>query len=118
MIDSIFVQSSAKQGGQTMNSVAKLGQELSHVAGRFRQARLGIGLATCWLTGGIAGLLVAYFVPASQRAPALGAVVLATTLGAITWIVMSRRWASDPRWVARRIEAQHPELAALLLAAV
>src|SRR6185369_8481666 len=42
-----------KQGGQTMNSVAKLSQELSHVAGRFRQARLGIGLAACWLTGGM-----------------------------------------------------------------
>src|SRR5262249_7079182 len=37
---------------------------------------------------------------------------------AIAWALLALRTARDPRWVARRIEAKHPELGAELLAAV
>ena len=52
-----------------------------------------------------------------------GAWPLATFAGlagvtGLAWAVVARRSARDPRWVARRIEAKHPELDAGLLAAV
>ena len=101
----------------------RLRQALEQVARRFRRVRLWGGLAACWLVLALVGCAIVLAGPASGvgRCPPTG-----------SW----RRWrcwrrsrassarcsrirsARDPRWVARRIEAQHPELGTELLAAV
>ena len=102
----------------------ELRQALEQVARRFRQVRLRSGLALCWMTWALVG--VALFVMSSRpgRESSLGGgavlaafAVLAAATGAV-WTVLALRSARDRRWVARRIEARHPELGTGLLAAV
>lgn len=104
----------------------ELRQALERVARRFRHVRLWSTLALCWLLWGLIGLGLAVLLAKSGAAeststparwvPAiLAALALAT--GAYT-VIAAQRSARDPRWVARRIEAKHPELATGLLAAV
>ncbi|SIO41371.1 hypothetical protein SAMN05444166_4502 [Singulisphaera sp. GP187] len=104
----------------------ELRQALEQVARRFRQVRLWSSLALCWLAWAIVGLVIAVLLTRANLAestsssatwvPAiLAALALAT--GAVCAIT-AHRWARDLRWVARQIEAKHPELATGLLAAV
>ena len=101
----------------------KLRQALEQVASRFRRVRLWGGLAACWLLLALAG----YAISTLARGAGLGSIpsvwllagmaVLALTSG-IACYLLATRSARDPRWVARRIEAKHPELGTELLAAV
>ncbi len=105
-----------------MSASVELRDALDRIGGRFRRVRLWEGLTICWagsaLVGLVAGnLLVAGAVTRTGYvfAPALGTAALAA--GLIWWWV-AHRTARDPLWVARRIEAKHPDLSALLLTAV
>ena len=98
-------------------------QALERVARRFRHERLFSSLAICWMVWALVGcgMKTAWFqeafgsiedwwLPASLAGAALVTAVSA-------WSGRRCR-ARDPRWVARRIEAKHPELKTGLLAAV
>ena len=101
----------------------ELRQALDKVARRFRRLRLWRGLALCWLAWSILALLLylASSRPGYEWLTGQERLVSLAMLAAATGIVcalFASRAARDPRWVARRIEARHPELAAALLAAV
>ncbi len=98
-------------------------QALERVARRFRHERLFSSLAVCWLVWSMVGCFMKtawfqesvdsiedWWMPASLA----GAALITSFLCAV-WAQMMAR---DPRWVARRIEANHPELKTGLLAAV
>lgn len=107
----------------------ELRQALEQVARRFRRVRLWGGLALCWLTWAFLGWGLAALLSRTGQGPlpiplpitgrwmlgAFAALATATGLACVTWALRSAR---DPRWVARRIEAEHPELGTGLLAAV
>ena len=99
----------------------ELRQALEQVARRFRQVRLWSGLALCWLAlgPGRRGLLAAGRRCGPIRCVARWVVAAAGAgLGRSPASLVALRSARDPRWVARRIEAKHPELDTGLLAAV
>ena len=100
----------------------ELRQVLEQVARRFRHVRLWSALAVCWLAWALLGLGVYALGSRPGNAPVPGAylrpVPLALTASAIACVVLALASARDPRWVARRIEAKHPELGTGLLAAV
>ena len=97
-----------------------LQQQLEPVARRYRRWRLWRGLALCWLIAALlgGGLLLLH------RQTGWGSSRLAVWLGAaagIAAVVVGRRlqqWQPDWHLIARQIEAQNPELQALLLTAV
>ena len=98
-------------------------QALERVARRFRRERLFSSLAICWMVWALIGC--AMKTPWFQEAAAsidenwrLGSLVAAALVSAALCVVWAERRARDPRWVARRIEAKHPELKTGLLAAV
>ena len=101
----------------------ELRQALDQVARRFRHERLWGSLALCWLAWALVGLGVrsAQLPVRDVRLPggwllvSIVVAVLATAGVCVLWAVRSAR---DLRWVARRIEAKHPELRTGLLAAV
>jgi hypothetical protein len=101
----------------------QLNQALDEVARRFRQERLWGSLALCWLAWAVlawgSGLANNQFetlpVPIGWLLVSVVVAVLATAVFCVLWSVRSAR---DPRWVAQRIEAKHPELKTGLLAAV
>ena len=99
----------------------ELRQKLERVAGRIRSLRLWTGLALCWLLWAVVGVLLFR----SWRGSSVGRFRLAwrdlailAAASAIVCVVAVLRTARDQRAVARRIEARHPELGTLLLAAV
>ncbi|HZW34655.1 MAG TPA: hypothetical protein VFF52_28275, partial [Isosphaeraceae bacterium] len=101
----------------------KLRQALEQVAQRFRRVRLWSGLALCWLALALIGSLIAFL----RSSPVLVGIppgwllvtlVSLATVAGLVCTLWALRSARDPRWVARRIEVKHPELAAELLAAV
>ncbi len=101
---------------------AELRQALEQVAHRFRHARLWTGLAFCWLVWALIG--VGFWLAGSRSGEklvpdswlvALFCIVVATGL-LCAWTAL--RSIKDARWVARRVEAKHPDLATGLLAAV
>ena len=100
----------------------ELRQALEQVARRFRQVRLWSGLALCWLVWSLSAWASSPSASRSGSAPIprelLMPVPLALAASAIVCAILALRSARDPRWVARRIEAKHPELGTGLLAAV
>ena len=100
----------------------ELRHALEQVARRFRLARLWSSLALCWLAWGVIGLGLA---SALGRAPSASAnrwlplvfVTLAALTGAYCALLVHRS-LRDRRWIARKIEANHPDLDTGLLAAV
>ena len=87
--------------------------------------RLWGGLAVCWLVLALAGWAVAALAPVARGDGRIPAGLAAGGAGAPGGgrSASPARWrrcgsARDPRWVARRIEARHPELGTELLAAV
>ena len=99
-----------------------LRQALEQVASRFRHLRLWSGLTFCWLSLAVIGALTTLLQPSSvvdssDSTWLLGSLAILTLISGITCISLSLRSVRDPRWVARRIEAKHPELATELLAA-
>src|SRR5262245_16120358 len=104
-----------------MNPSSELRRALDRVGLRFRLVRLWGGLAVCWAVLAAVGLAAGVrLVPgdptATNRLLAL-LVGAALASGLLCWLV-ARRTARDPHWLARRVEAANPDLAALLLAAV
>ncbi len=102
----------------------ELREALERVARRFRLARLRSALALCWLAWSLVGLGLAFVIskhdsifdmPGLWLLAAFAA--LAATTGA-SCALLALRSVRDPRWVARRIEARHPELGTGLLVAV
>lgn len=104
----------------------ELRQAIEHVARRFRNVRLWSALALCWMLWALIGLGLVVVLMRSQTGASLATAsnwvpailaTLALATGAYC-AIRAQRSARDPRWVARRIEAKHPELATGLLAAV
>jgi hypothetical protein len=98
-------------------------QALERVARRFRRERLFSSLAICWMVWAVVGfgLSTAWFQEAFGPIDdewLLGLLAVAAVVSAAICAVSAFRRARDPRWVARRIEAKHPELKTGLLAAV
>jgi len=103
--------------------ITELRQALEEVARRFRRVRLWSGLAACWLAWALLGVGLSYLWPSLGRAGIPGEWLLAAyaAMAAATGlacVVLARRSVQDGFWVARRIEAKHPELGTGLLAAV
>jgi hypothetical protein len=102
--------------------ITELGQALEQVARRFRRTRLWGALALCWLVWALAGiglwLLGMRFGDAVVSPTALAALIVAAALTGIACAFLSLRSVSDKRWVARKIEARHPDLQTGLLAAI
>lgn len=101
----------------------KLRQALEQVASRFRRVRFWGGLAACWLLLALAGYAVSTLTPGVGLGsiPAvwiLAAIAVLAVVSGIACFMLAARSARDPRWVARQIEAKHPELGTELLAAV
>lgn len=96
-------------------------QALERVARRDRRVRLWSILGLCWLAWGLIGVALVLTIARTADAPLplllaiyLGLAVATGILGA----AFALRSGRDRRWVARRIEARHPELGTGLLAAI
>ena len=89
---------------------------LERVARRVREVRLWNSLALCWSAWALVGALLAF---AGVRSIVIlsGCAMLALS-SALACVILARRSARDLRGVARRIEASHLELDAVLLTAV
>jgi hypothetical protein len=100
----------------------ELRRALEQVARRFRHARLWTGLALCWFAWALAGVGLWLFGARSGETLVswrwLMVLFGAAIVTGIGHAVVALRSVRDSRWVARRIEAKHPELTAGLLAAV
>jgi hypothetical protein len=98
----------------------ELRHKLHEVAGRVRSLRLSTVLAFCWLIWAAIGMLV--FELARRGGWNLSIdwreIVVLAAASAIACVFAISRTMRDQRTVARRIEASHPELGTLLLAAV
>lgn len=94
--------------------------KLEHVARRIRRLRLSTALAFCWLLWAGIGMFAFGMTGHAHRALLLGWREIATlaAVTAVACIIVASRIARDQRVVARRVEAAHPELGALLLTAV
>ncbi len=100
----------------------ELWMALERVARRIRGVRLWGWLTMCWIAwGAVAALAYASFAAPESAAEPSESLLVAVGLGALASALLcgvrALRSARDPLWVARRIEAQHPELSAVLLAA-
>ncbi len=93
---------------------------LYRAGARLRSLRLWSSLALCWVFWATVVYLVARFAaPTSANWLAMWVVLGgATLLTAVVCWQLARRAGSDPRAIAQRIEAKHPELGAMLLAAL
>jgi hypothetical protein len=98
----------------------RLLQELDEVARRYRRLYVWTALSASWLVAALSGAAVlaggwkAGWTLA-WAAPTLAIVAFAATVVAVA---LALRSARDLRWTARRIEAEHPDLQTLLLAAM
>lgn len=97
----------------------ELTYQLQQVASRLRKFRLWTNLTCTWLVLFVLFLAFLFWRPTDQTIDtvlmiAISIVVIATV---VTWW-RSMRFAQDPRWVARRIEAFFPNLDARLAAAI
>jgi hypothetical protein len=98
-------------------------QALEPVARRFRRERLFSSLAICWMVWAFVGcgMRTSWFheaVTSVDDTRLIGWLAAAAVVSAALCVVWAQRRARDPRWVARRIEAKHPELKTGLLAAL
>lgn len=97
-----------------------LRRQLQPIIRRHQRVHLATRLALCWLAAGLAAqVLIGIDWLLGWRSPwAAGILGLATLAATTVIIVRSRRFEPDYRVVARNIEQHHPDLRALLLAAV
>ena len=96
---------------------AELRKALEGVARRFRQVHLWGALALCWSAWALIGLAIVmlWSRPGNGVLNAFAALV---ALSGIACVPIALRSARDLRWVARRIEADYPELGVGLRTAV
>jgi hypothetical protein len=103
--------------------ILELRRALERVARRFRRVRLWGSLAICWLAWALVGAGLA-LVPDRPGLVSISggwlvaALAVAAAATGVLCAILALRSVRDRRWVARRIEAMHPDLAAGLLAAV
>jgi hypothetical protein len=93
---------------------------LQRVVRRYHWLALWRKLAACWAVAALVGLAVAWIQNAlGSVSPLSMPVVMAVTAGALV-VVVTFHFLQRPdlRWIARKIEAKHPELNGLLLTAV
>ncbi len=97
-----------------------LRRQLEPVVDRRRRLALAWRLSVCWLACGLAGLvLFGADRLLGWRAPLALALLCLVAVGAVLWgTYRSRRLRPDYQAIARNIEQQHPDLKALLLAAI
>ncbi len=100
-----------------------LRRAIDRVAERFRGVRLHAGLALCWLAWAVAGLAYALIKmrageTISSPEWVIGGLTCLALASALVWKLFADGYCRDRRWVARKIEAKHPELGTGLLAAV
>jgi len=98
-------------------------EALERVARRFRRERLFSSLAVCWMVWALVGCAMKTrpfqeMAVSVDQTRLLGSLAAAALFSAALCVIWAQRRARDPRWVARRIEAKHPELKTGLLAAV
>lgn len=98
----------------------ELRQRMARVAGRIRSLRLWSGLALCWLAWAIVGIALPRLAGSFgwQTATLWPKLLLLAAATAVVWGILAFRTARDQLAIARRVEARHPELATLLLAAI
>jgi len=97
-----------------------LRRQLQPIADRRRRLYLARRLSICWLICGLigAGMVGAAWLWGWGLSPAVAVLCIGAVL-ATSWIIhRSRRLQPDYRALARTIEQQHPDLQALLLAAI
>ncbi len=104
-----------------MNS--PLRRALRDVAHRIRQFRLWMLLALCWGFWAIVCAVLRTYTPQIESQSLTGGPLLATLFGlmiasALACVAIALRSARNDHWIARRIEADNPELGTGLLAAV
>jgi hypothetical protein len=98
----------------------ELRHKLERVARRIRSLRLWTALAVCWLLWAIVGIVLFQFATGGAGVQQFDwrALAMLAAASALACAFAACRTARDQRAVARRIEARHPELGTLLLAAV
>ena len=89
---------------------------LERVARRVREVRQWNSLALCWLAWALIGAVLAF--AGVRSVVILSGLAMLALSSAFACVIFARRSARDLRGVARRIEASHPELDAVLLTAV
>jgi hypothetical protein len=100
----------------------ELWMALERVARRIRGARLWGWLTFCWLAWTcIAAIAYGAYVTNPGATGPTRPLLISLGLGALATAVLcgvrALRSARDPLWIARQVEARHPELSAVLLAA-
>ncbi len=97
-----------------------LRRQMQPAVDRRKHVHLAWRMAACWLAGGLVGMTLAVVAWLwGWRSPwAVMALFIGTFLATVWVVYRSRRLQPDYRALARNIEEQHPELQALLLAAV
>ena len=98
----------------------RLFEELSVVARRLRFSTQMTVLSVLWLLFFFVAWGLSKGTPLFGLTPAIGSLVflgICLLISAI-FIVVSRNWFSDPKWVASRIESQYPELESRLLTSI
>jgi hypothetical protein len=97
-----------------------LRRQLEPIADRRRRLHVAWRLAICWFICGVIGLglLLVTWLWGWRSSPAVGALCVSAAVATVWIIYRSRRLRPDYRALARSIEQQHPELKALLLAAI
>ena len=93
-----------------------LALRLEEVSRRYRRLYRRLALAAVWCVAAALGGALLLAGQASLVAAAI-LVTLAACLGIAFWM-FAQRPAKDVSWIARRIEARHPELNSLLVSAV
>ncbi len=103
-----------------MNHYRRLRNEIEEVAGRYRRLYGWLACAIVWLAASALGAavlqtewptgqVVVWFTPV---------LIVAAVLATVAAVWLATRTTRDSRWVARRIEARHPDLDCLLVTAV
>ena len=97
-----------------------LRRQLRPIVRRRQRIHLATRLALCWFVAGLAGLglMGIEWLWGWSSSWAVGLLALATVIATLMVISRGRRLEPDYRAVARNIELHHPDLRALLLAAV
>jgi len=98
-----------------------LKKRLEPVARRQRSLRVKTGMSICWGVAGVIGIVAAVTMAATQSTAWLPAAIGLLVITAIASFLVRRSAganALDYRAIARHIEQSHPELQALLLAAI
>jgi len=98
----------------------RLRRQLDEVAARYRRLRAAAQLSALWI---LLAVLAAVLLGLNRQAGfyLAGETTIFIVLGAVTTLIvllLAWRSARDPRWVARRIERQFPQLEARLLTAI